>query len=104
MVMIGQLCWVWTDGFLLEVNSCSMQKGQWSSLMLTLQGLTVGEATTLGIDSQFTIKETSGGINEVTTSTRFVISNRLDWIHAELINEEAGARTEMLINDVSRIN
>ena len=27
-------------------------------LMLTLQGLTVGEATTLGIDSQFTIKET----------------------------------------------
>ena len=69
-------------------------------LMLTLQGLTVGEATNLGIDSQFTIRETSGGINEVTTSTRFVLSNRLDWVHAELINRDAGARTEMLINDI----
>ena len=69
-------------------------------LMLTLQGLTVGEATTLGIDSEFSISETSGGIVEVTTSTRFVLSNRLDWIHAELINRDAGARTEMLINDI----
>ena len=69
-------------------------------LMLTLQGLTVGEATTLGIDTEFSIRETSGGITEVTTSTRFVLSNRLDWIHAELINRDAGARTEMLINDI----
>ena len=68
--------------------------------MLTLQGLTVGEATTLGIDTEFSIRETSGGITEVTTSTRFVLSNRLDWIHAELINRDAGARTEMLINDI----
>ena len=28
------------------------------------------------------------------------MSNRLDWIHALLINREAGARTEMLINDI----
>jgi hypothetical protein len=68
-------------------------------LMMTLQGLTVGESTALGIDSEFSIRETSGGITEVTTTTHFVMSNRLDWIHALLIDREAGARTEMLIND-----
>lgn len=69
-------------------------------LMLTLNGLTVGESTSLGIDSDFSIRETSGGITEVTTSTHFVMSNRLEWIHAQLINREAGARTELLINDI----
>lgn len=69
-------------------------------LMMTLQGLTVGESTALGLDSEFLIRETSGGITEVTTTTHFVMSNRLDWIHALLINREAGARTEMLINDI----
>jgi len=95
-IMLGMDGWIPARSeFMLNAKGVNGQ-----DLMLTLQGLTVGEATTLGIDSQFTIKETSGGINEVTTSTRFVISNRLDWIHAELINREAGARTEMLINDI----
>ena len=95
-IMLGMDGWLPARSeFMLNAKGVNGQ-----DLMLTLQGLTVGEATTLGIDSQFTIKETSGGINEVTTSTRFVISNRLDWIHAELINREAGARTEMLINDI----
>ena len=69
-------------------------------LMMTLDGLTVGESTSLGIDSDFSIRETSGGITEVTTSTHFVMSNRLDWIHSVLINREAGSRTEVLINDI----
>ena len=95
-IMLGMEGWLPARSeFMLNAKGVNGQ-----DLMLTLQGLTVGEATTLGIDSQFTIKETSGGINEVTTSTRFVLSNRLDWIHAELINREAGARTEMLINDI----
>jgi hypothetical protein len=95
-IMLGMDGWLPARSeFMLNAKGVNGQ-----DLMLTLQGLTVGEATTLGIDSQFTIKETSGGINEVTTSTRFVLSNRLDWIHAELINREAGARTEMLINDI----
>lgn len=95
-IMLGMDGWLPARSeFMLNAKGVNGQ-----DLMLTLQGLTVGEATTLGIDSQFTIKETSGGINEVTTSTRFVISNRLDWIHAELINREVGARTEMLINDI----
>ena len=95
-IMLGMDGWIPARSeFMLNAKGVNGQ-----DLMLTLQGLTVGEATALGIDSQFTIKETSGGINEVTTSTRFLISNRLDWIHAELINREAGARTEMLINDI----
>ncbi len=69
-------------------------------LMMTLDGLTVGKSTSLGIDSDFSIRETSGGITEVTTSTHFVMSNRLDWIHSVLINREAGSRTEVLINDI----
>ena len=95
-IMLGMEGWVPARSeFMLNAKGVNGQ-----DLMLTLQGLTVGEATNLGIDSEFTIRETSGGINEVTTSTRFVLSNRLDWIHAELINRDAGARTEMLINDI----
>ena len=95
-IMLGMEGWLPARSeFMLNAKGVNGQ-----DLMLTLQGLTVGEATNLGIDSQFTIRETSGGINEVTTSTRFVLSNRLDWVHAELINRDAGARTEMLINDI----
>ena len=95
-IMLGMEGWLPARSeFMLNAKGVNGQ-----DLMLTLQGLTVGEATNLGIDSEFTIRETSGGINEVTTSTRFVLSNRLDWIHAELINRDAGARTEMLINDI----
>ena len=95
-IMLGMEGWLPARSeFILNAKGVNGQ-----DLILTLQGLTVGEATNLGIDSQFTIRETSGGINEVTTSTRFVLSNRLDWVHAELINRDAGARTEMLINDI----
>ena len=95
-IMLGMEGWLPARSeFMLNAKGVNGQ-----DLMLTLQGLTVGEATNLGIDSEFTIRETSGGINEVTTSTRFVLSNRLDWVHAELINRDAGARTEMLINDI----
>jgi len=69
-------------------------------LLFTLDGLNVGKSTSLGIDSIFEIRETSGGITEVTTSTHYFMSNRLDWIHALLINREAGARTEFLVNDI----
>ena len=95
-IMLGMEGWLPARSeFMLNARGVNGQ-----DLMLTLQGLTVGEATNLGIDSQFTIRETSGGINEVIILIRFVLLNRLDWVHAELINRDAGARTEMLINDI----
>jgi hypothetical protein len=69
-------------------------------LILTLQGLEPGTSTSLAIDTIFEIRETTGGITEVSTSTHYYLSNRLDWVHALLINREAGARTEILINDI----
>tara|TARA_B100000902_G_scaffold53463_2_gene60243 strand:- start:3389 stop:7759 length:4371 start_codon:yes stop_codon:yes gene_type:complete len=69
-------------------------------VMMTLNGLEVNKETDLLIDSDFKIRDTSGGITEVTTSTHYYMSNRLEWIHALLINREAGARTELMINDI----
>ena len=68
-------------------------------LLLTLQGLNVGEPTSLLIDSIFEIR-TTGGITEVGTTTHYWMSNRLDWVHALLINREAGSRTEIMIHDI----
>ena len=72
-------------------------------MLLTLQGLNVGEPTSLLIDSIFEIR-TTGGITEVGTTTHYWMSNRLDWVHALLINREAGSRTEIMIHDLSLIH
>ncbi len=68
-------------------------------LLLTLQGLTVGAPTNLGLDAVFEIRSI-GEITEVTTSTHYVLSERLDWVHVLLINREAGSRTEVMIQDI----
>ena len=68
-------------------------------LLLTLQGMTVGTPTNLGLDAVFEIRSV-GEITEVTTSTHYVLSERLDWVHVLLINREAGSRTEVMIQDI----
>ncbi len=68
-------------------------------LLLTLQGLTVGASTDLGLDAQFQIRS-KGQITEVTTSTHYVLSERLDWVHVLLIDRTAGSRTEVMIEDI----
>ena len=68
-------------------------------LFVTMKGLKVGEYTSLGLDSIISIT-TSGEITEVSTSSLYQLSNRLEWIHVLLINREAGLRTEIMINDI----
>ncbi|MEE3315952.1 MAG: hypothetical protein VX184_03825 [Candidatus Thermoplasmatota archaeon] len=68
-------------------------------LLLTLQGLTVGSPSNLGLDAQFEIRSV-GQITEVTTSTHYVLSERLDWVHVLLIDRTAGSRTEVMIEDI----
>lgn len=68
-------------------------------LFLTLEGLDVGEPTSLGMDSVFRT-ETIGGITETSTSTLYSMSTRLDWFHALLIDRQAGSRTEMMVQDI----
>jgi hypothetical protein len=68
-------------------------------LFVTLKGLEQGSSTSLLLDSIFNI-ETVGGITEISTSTLFGMSTRLDWFHALLIDREAGSRTEMMVQDL----
>ena len=70
-------------------------------LLMTMQGLSPGESTSLHIDSIFEIRDT-GGITVVSTGTQFGISERLDWVHMILINRESQSRTEMLINEIPK--
>jgi len=68
-------------------------------LFLTLEGLDEDVATSLLLDSVFRI-ETVGGITEVSTSTLYQMTTRLDWFHALLIDREIGSRTEMMVQDI----
>ena len=68
-------------------------------LFVTLKGLRVGEFTKLSLDSIFVIT-TVGEITEVSTTTLYDLSNRLDWMHVLLINRAAGSRTEIMIKDI----
>ncbi len=68
-------------------------------LLLTLQGLTIDSSTNLGLDAQFEIRSV-GQITEVTTSTHYVLSERLDWVHVLLIDRAVGSRTEVMIEDI----
>ena len=70
-------------------------------LLMTMQGLSPGQSTSLYIDSIFEIRD-SGGITTVSTGTQFGISERLDWIHMMLINRDSQSRTEMLINEIPK--
>ncbi len=68
-------------------------------LFVTLKGLEQGTSTSLLLDSVFNI-DSVGGITEISTSTLFGMSTRLDWFHALLIDREAGSRTEMMVQDL----
>ncbi|MEE2650130.1 MAG: hypothetical protein VX571_01295 [Candidatus Thermoplasmatota archaeon] len=68
-------------------------------LFVTLEGLEPGVSTSLLLDSVFNI-DTVGGITEISTSTLYRMSTRLDWFHALLIDREAGSRTELMVQDL----
>ncbi len=68
-------------------------------LFLTLEGLEVGERTSVVLDSEFRI-QTMGGVTQTSTSTMYGMSNRLDWFHALLLDRGAGSRTEIMVQDI----
>ena len=68
-------------------------------LFVTIEGLEVGEPTSVLLDAVFRIEEV-GGITRTSTSTMYAMSNRLDWFHAQIIDRQAGSRTEMMVQDI----
>ena len=68
-------------------------------VFLTIEGLQVGQSTSVLVDSEFRTQEV-GGITETSTSTLYSMSNRLDWFHALLLDRQAGSRTEMMVKDI----
>ena len=68
-------------------------------IFLTIDGLDVGNPTSLLVDSVFRT-ETLGGITETSTSTLYSMSNRLEWFHALLLDRQSGSRTEMMVQDI----
>jgi len=68
-------------------------------VFLTIDGLDVGEPTSLLVDSTFRT-ETVGGITETSTSTLYSMSNRLEWFHALVLDRQSGTRTEMMVQDI----
>tara|TARA_B110000263_G_scaffold61279_1_gene52685 strand:+ start:2361 stop:6752 length:4392 start_codon:yes stop_codon:yes gene_type:complete len=68
-------------------------------VFLTIDGLDVGKPTSLLVDSVFRT-EMVGGITEISTSTLYSMSNRLEWFHALLLDRQAGSRTEMMVQDI----
>jgi len=68
-------------------------------LLMTLNGLEPGVETGLLVESIFEFT-TVAGITEVSTSTHYSMTDRLDWVHALLINREAGSRTEIMIDEI----
>ena len=68
-------------------------------IFITIDGLDVGNPTSLLVDSVFRT-ETIGGITETSTSTLYSMSNRLEWFHALLLDRQSGSRTEMMVQDI----
>ena len=68
-------------------------------LFVTLEGLEVGQPTSVLLDSVFRI-ETVSGITKTSISSLYSMSNRLDWFHAQVIDRQVGSRTEMMVQDI----
>ena len=72
---------------------------------VTLHGLPVGVSSDIDLEMVFDVTETTGSISEIETVARYSASFPLSSIHAELLDRNVGARSEILINGVpSRVN
>ena len=72
---------------------------------VTLHGLPVGVSSDINLEMVFDVTETTGSISEIDTVARYAASFPLASIHAELLDRNVGARSEILINGVpSRVN
>ena len=72
---------------------------------VTLHGLPVGVSSDIDLEMVFDVTETTGSISEIDTVARYAASFPLASIHAELLDRNVGARSEILINGVpSRVN
>jgi len=72
---------------------------------VTLHGLPVGVSSDIDLEMVFDVTETTGSISEIDAVARYAASFPLSSIHAELLDRNVGARSEILINDVpSRVN
>ena len=72
---------------------------------VTLHGLPVGVSSDIDLEMVFDVTETTGSISEIDAVARYAASFPLSSIHAELLDRNVGARSEILINGVpSRVN
>jgi hypothetical protein len=72
---------------------------------VTLHGLPVGVSSDIELEMVIDVTETTGSISEIDTVARYAASFPLSSIHAELLDRNVGARSEILINGVpSRVN
>ena len=72
---------------------------------VTLHGLPLGVQSDIDLEMVFDVTETTGSISEIDAIARYSASFPLSSIHAELLDRNVGARSELLINGVpSRVN
>ena len=72
---------------------------------VTLHGLPVGVSSDIDLEMVFDVTETTGSISEIDAVARYAASFPLSSIHAELLDRNVGARSEILISGVpSRVN
>ena len=72
---------------------------------VTLHGLPVGMISDIDLEMVFDVTETTGSISEIDAVARYSASFPLSSIHAELLDRNVGARSELLINGVpTRVN
>ena len=72
---------------------------------VTLHGLPMGVQSSIDLEMVFDVTETTGSISEIDAVARYAASFSLSSIHAELLDRNVGAKSELLINGVpSRVN
>ena len=84
------------DEFVLEVNGFEGQ-----DLSLTFIGFTPGISTSLSVDTTLST-EVIGPITDVTVSSHYEMSTRLEAVHASLLDRELGIRSELFVKDIPR--
>ena len=85
------------EEFIIQIAGFDAQ-----DLDFSLIGFQPGESTEVAIQTSFSTRDL-GATSEVTTSTSYQLSHRLDYVIASILNRDLGTRSQLFVSDIPAI-
>ena len=82
------------EEFIVEIKGFDGQ-----DLDLALIGFVEGQSTEVSVETSFSTRNL-GAVSEVTTSTNYKLSQRLDYVIASILDRDLGTKSQLFVSDI----